>query len=401
MQRLACLGVIVLAACAPIAGSPSPATSSPQASAPANIADRLLAVIEGPPCVSAACQLTVAIAGLDGQIRAKAVFQQAPHPSIGCEGSYIVAPVQVAAGSVYFLDATGLVRRLSPSGVVQDVARFPILTSQQPTWFAVSPDGTQLMASIVAYPPLESPQPSPQGCPQHAPGDVVQQLYIAAAGGATTALASSSPQPVGKYGPQHTMAMVGWDHTGPVATTDTYMAYIGYVDGTVWLGPAAHLDSQGHPGPPIGGPDCNPGFGELPDGTLICFDPQKPTVRDTAGNILWSLTPIDPANNQSYGTMALSPDAQHVAFSMLNNMQFVDGSSVIVSRDGVRTQLGLGFEPQGWLDAQTVIGQHGSMQATCSGCTPQFVPSGLAVVHVQTPTKIEDLGFQGFFQGAL
>jgi hypothetical protein len=351
--------------------------------------------------VSAACRLTVAIVGQDGRVRATAAFDESPHPSIGCEGTFVVAPVQVAAGSVYFLDATGLVRRLRPSGEVQDIARFPILTSQQLTWFAVSPDGTQLMASIVAYPPLASPQPSPQGCPQHAPGDVVQQLYMAVAGGATTALAASSPQPVGKYGPQHLVAVVGWDHTGPVATTDTYMAYIGFIDGTVWLGPAAHLDGKGQPGPPIGGSDCNAAFGELPDGTLICFDPQQPTVRDTAGSVLWSLPSIDPANSQSYGTMSLSPDGKHIALSLLDNMQFVADSSVIVSRDGVRTKLSSGFEPQGWLDGQTLIGQHGSMQAMCSGCTPQFVPSSLAVVHAQSPTKIEDLGFQGFFQAAL
>jgi len=57
---------------------------------------------------------------------------------------------QVAAGSVFYLDSGSAVHRLSASGDNQVVAKFPILTTQQLTWFAVSPDGTKVIASVVA-----------------------------------------------------------------------------------------------------------------------------------------------------------------------------------------------------------------------------------------------------------
>jgi hypothetical protein len=322
---------------------------------------------------------------------------------VGCEGGFLIASAHVAAGSVYYLDDSGAVHRLRPSGDTQVVARFPILTSQQVTWFAVSPDGSKIMASMVAFPPLVSPTISPsQGCPEHVPGDVRQRLAVATVGGGTTTLLDQSLASTQKGPPPHLVAVVGWDRLGPVATTDTHMAYIGYIEGTVWLGQAAaHLDGNGRPGPQLGGSDCIPYFGDLPDGRLVCYDPKRPTVRDATGNIMWRLKPLDPTDNFTYGDIALSPDASHVAFSLDSNCCYTFDSSVIRSRDGVRIGLGSSFQPQGWLDNTTVIGVKGAVRSTCSGCPPDFVPANMAVIHLATPNSLVDLGFQGTFLGVV
>jgi len=55
----------------------------------------------------------------------------------------------------------------------------------------------------------------------------------------------------------------------------------------------------------------------------------------------------------------------------------------------------------GWLDDQTVIGARGSVQVTCSGCQPDFVPTTLGIINLARPTEVRDLGISGTFLGAL
>lgn len=373
------------------------ASSTPGTSSSAR--ELLFAAGLGEPC-GLNCATTVGIVGLDGRVRVQAQFVPPPAPAIGCEGGFVTNPVQVAAGSVYYLDSTSALHRLRPSGDNHVVARFPILTSQQGTWFAVSPDGTKVIASVAAWPPLVSSTTDPsQGCPQHVPGDVREELVLATVGGSTTTIWAKTFSGGLKGPPANFLAVAGWDASGPVATTDTHMAYIGYVEGTVWLGPAARLDTHGQVGGTIGGPDCDPSFGDLPDGRLVCYDPKHPTVRDANGRILWSLKTLDPNDTFTYGDIALSPDASRVAFNLNSNCCFVFDSSVIRSRDGVRIGLGTTFQPQGWLDSATVIGQKGIVRATCSGCPASFVPDDLALIRVTNPTKVIDLGFKGSFLG--
>jgi len=277
------LACVCLVACGQATSSPIASSSRATASAPSSSSrsphEVLFAAHLAAPC-SVSCTVTVAIVGLDGRIHAMATFTPPSRPSIGCEGGFVAAMAQVAAGSVFYLDSGSAVHRLSASGDNRVVAKFPILTTQQLTWFAVSPDGTKVIASVVAWPPLVSPPIDPtQGCPQHVPGDVREELDLAKVGGSTTTLWTKTLSGAVKGPPAGLLAVAGWDDLGPVATTNTYMAYIGYVDGTVWLGPAAHLDAQGQAGSAIGGPDCNPAFGDLPDGRLVCYDPKHPTVK--------------------------------------------------------------------------------------------------------------------------
>jgi hypothetical protein len=397
MRRLAAFLLLALTGCAQAHPSPTSATKSAVASttptSPTGSADRLFVIAQGnSACYSPSC--TVAIVDTDGHIRAQRTFKLPQQPLVRCEGSWTHSPIQVAGNAAYYLDDGGTVRRLSASGAVVEVAHFPIRTSQQVIWFAVSPDGSKLMAAIMVYTPLSPSWNPEQGCPIHEPGRTYEELDIATAGGSTTTTLSDQTSP-----PQVT-SVVGWDKMGPVAVPDSHMAYIGFIEGTVWGGPAVHLDLHGQPvGGTIGGADCSALFGETIDGNVVCHDRKQPTVRDSAGKTLWSLKALDPADDFSYGVIALSPDASRVAFNL--SRQYAFDSSVIRSRDGVRIGLGSSFEPQGWLDNQTVIGARGSVQVTCSGCPPDFVPTTLGIINLARPTEVRDLGIGGTFLGVL
>jgi len=318
-----------------------------------------------------------------------------PQPLVGCEGGWISSSVQVAGNAAYYMDDSGTVRRLSASGAVTDVAHFPVRTNQQVVWFAVSPDGRKLMAAIMVYTPLSPSWNPQQGCPVHESGRTYEEIDLATVGGSTTTLSDQTD-------PKTVMSVVGWDQTGPVAVPDSHMAYIGFIDGTVWGGPAVHLDLHGQPtGGSIGGADCSPLFGETSRGNLVCHDLKRPTVRDSAGNVLWALKALDPTDDFSYGLIALSPDASHVAFSLNSNCCYTFDSSVIRSRDGVRIGLGSTFQPQGWVDNQTVIGARGSVKVTCSGCPPDFVATTLGIIELAHPTEVRDLGVSGNVLGVL
>lgn len=372
-------------------GGTSP--SSLPSSSPTTTPSTLFVIAEGNHgCVGSTCSVAIVDAG--GRVRARRSFTPPAPALVGCEGSWVTAPIQVAGGAAYYLDSTGVVRRLTASGAVTEVAHFPIRTSQQVMWFAVSPDGTKLMAAIMVYTPLSPSWNPQQGCPEHQPGRVHEELDVATAGGSTTTLTDQTDPP-------HILSVVGWDRSGAVAVSDTHLAYIGYIDGTKWPGPAAHLDARGQPGAPIGGAGCQPLFGETADGHLVCHDPKQPTVRDTAGHVLWTLKALDPKDDFSYGAIALSPDASRVAFSLNSQCCYVFDSSVIRSRDGVRIGLGSSFQPQGWLDNQTAIGVRGAIKPSCSGCPPNFEPTTLGIVRLATPSRVEDLGISGTFLGVL
>jgi hypothetical protein len=405
MKRVLATAVVLLAGCGQGAGPashPNPAATqasssvTPTASSSAGSANVLLAVAEGNQgCFGLSCASQVAIVGVDGRLYARATFTPPKPAVVGCEGSYVTNPIQVAAGAVYYLDNTGLVRRLSPSGIITEVAHFPIHTSQQLMWLAVSPDGSKLMAAIMVYPPLSPSWDPSKTCPVHDPGRTHEELDIAMLGRPTSTLSDKTDPP----GP---MSLGDWDAAGPVAIPDTRIAYVGYIDGTKWSGPATHLDAQGKPsGLPIGGADCQPLFGETSDGHLVCYDRKQPTVRDSPGHILWKLKALDPNDEFTYGAVALSPDSSHVAFRLNSQCCFTFDSSVVRSRDGIRIGLGSSFDPQGWLDNQTVIGARGSVQPTCSGCPPDFKPTSLGILTLANPTKVRDLGISGKFLGVI
>src|SRR5690348_5498208 len=152
MKRLVALACLSLAACgqatsSSVASSSRAMASPPPPSVSSSSHEVLFAASVGGPCGNT-CTSTVAVVGLDGRIHAQANFTPPSGPAIGCEGSFVTAPAQVAANSVFYLDSSNAVHRLGASGDNQLVAKLPILTSQQFTRFAVSPDGKKVIASV-------------------------------------------------------------------------------------------------------------------------------------------------------------------------------------------------------------------------------------------------------------
>jgi hypothetical protein len=396
VKRLAAILLLFLAACgqAQPTATRTPAVTPSTSTTGSRTATPIFAIAQGnPACYSPSC--TVAIVDINGHIRAQRTFKRPPQPLVGCEGGWMYSSIQVAGNAAYYVDDSGTVRRLSASGALADVAHFPIRTSQQVVWFAVNPDGSKLMASIMVYPPLSPSWNPQQGCPVHEPGRTYEEVDLATLGGTASTVSDQTD-------PKTVMSIVGWDRAGPVAVPDTHMAYIGFIEGTVWGGPAVHLNERGQPvGGAIGGTNCSPLFGEGKDGSVVCHDPKRPTVRDAAGKVLWSLKTLDPTDDFSYGLIALSPDASHVAFSLNSRCCYSFDSSVIRSRDGVRIGLGASFQPQAWLDNQTIIGARGSVKPTCSGCPPDFVPTTLGIIDLAHPDVVRDLGVSGTVLGVL
>src|SRR2546421_9606095 len=119
MKRLAALACIGLTACGQAARSATP-TPTPS---PSRSAHELLFAAEKGQFCGTNCASSVVIAGTDGRIHAQASLTPPAGPSIGCEGSFVAATVQVAAGSVYYLDSGNAVHRLSVSGDNRIVAK--------------------------------------------------------------------------------------------------------------------------------------------------------------------------------------------------------------------------------------------------------------------------------------
>jgi hypothetical protein len=180
--------------------------------------------------------------------------------------------------------------------------------------------------------------------------------------------------------------MVAWDPTGPVATVDTLLGGQDYTGYERWFGHASHVDASGHAGAFLGGADCQ-AVGESSDGNVIvCSDRVTVTVRKIGGDVVWSLPSDFPRTG--YGSLAISPDGARLAYADIGyNMH-----AAVSSRDGSTMPLPPGFLPEGWLDATTVIGVQ----------SRNLVDLGnMALVRLSEPSKLEDLGFKGYFIGVV
>ncbi|HEX6488931.1 MAG TPA: hypothetical protein VF137_08705 [Candidatus Dormibacteraeota bacterium] len=304
---------------------------------------------------------TVAIAGFDGFARARATFKPRAVPTIpgAAAGTkpLLPPPAIVAAGSVFYADGDGAVRQLKPDGAVSDVTSFN-LTPQQELWFAVSPDGKNLMASVLTVP---------------GPGASWSvSLEMATPGGQPKTLSTVD---LGAALPKPTL-VAGWDLGGPLATLSTDLVPT-TTDGGGWQyhgGSLVHLDAQGQPGQPVGGADCKP-WASAPDGSVLCTG-SPPTVRDPIGNVLWTV----PSGGFSPQGRALAPDAGHVSTD-----------SVIVAADGWAERIANGLTAEGWVDSVHLVGQ---VQDPAGKGDIDYVTSGDAL-------RGHNLGFPAVLVGAL
>lgn len=379
MTHLVAAVLILIAACSPSQNSQRPTSSASHAPS-----GSLLVVAQA----DANRHATVSIVTGVGAAVASATFDLAPLPIIANAADLVQSPVRLAGGAVFFADAHGVVRRLDRDGRVTTVATFPLNSSQQELSFAVSPDGRQLMASILSTPPLVDPPVDPLRGRLFVPGGTwTLELFTAAAGAAPT---STLRRDLGTQYPTPTI-VVGWDRAGPVATVNTNLASQDAPPSERFTGDALiHLSPDGGHLDRIGGAACRP-LDELPDGTALCLvGYHLLEVRTATGDLLWQQD-----LGESYPQSPwLSPDGMRIA-----------SADTIFTRAGrpasaARTTAPAGspnaFWAQGWLDAATVVA--GSMGFSQN----RLGPGGpLQLVDAANPSRIRPLGVSGLFEGVL
>ena len=94
------------------------------------------------------------------------------------------------------------------------------------------------------------------------------------------------------------------------------------------------------------------------------------------------------SGDQQYLDLSLSPDGNRVAYLV----SLVSGNqSFVIDGSGKTVKLPPNFRPQGWLNATTLIGVVQTLQTE----------GDMALVRLDHPTRMEDLGFHGFFAGVV
>jgi hypothetical protein len=386
VRRWPVIAALLLAGCsnAPAAAHPSPSSPpdragpSPAASAGAS-GERLFAVLEPGGDFAQMRNDVVAIVRVNGTARARAAFKRRQLPRMRAALPVPQPEARVAAGKVYFADGTGVIRALSVDGTVTDVTRFPLTDPQQTLSFAVSPDGSKLMGAVLQFPPFSSSL-SPTPDPNLPAGNFTLELFSATPGAqAGSVLKKSWSQSTDV--PRDVLALVGWSASAPLATIDTDLAIQQRTEGRQMFGHVAEIDKVGGAGLVVGGSGCRP-WTVLPDETALCDDGsyQNVSVRSRGGAVVFQLP--DPVNDQ-YLNLALSPDASRVAYETLS------GRSFVLQRDRNPVLLASGFQPQGWLDSSTLIGLTGQGSGA------------MALIRLNSPSRAIDLGFKGFFVGAV
>jgi hypothetical protein len=322
----------------------------------------------------------LAIVDLHGEVQASSpiTLPSLPHDWTNAANlAQFKPPVALAAGAAYWADATGVIRKLSRDGKVTIVTRFPI-GDQQQLAFAVSPDGKQLMASVLTVPPYKQ---SPSYPWERDPGAKwTMQTF--------SANTNSAPREVARVDytdwPRPT-EVVGWDRDGPLATLNTNLAAQNPPLSARYTGaPLIHLASDGSHLGAVAGADCFP-LDSLPDGTTLCATQNAfsapYTVRSGDGQTVWRLNVA--ANTYPYHPV-LAPDGKRVAD--MGQVLARDGS--VESLPGWQQNT---WQQVGWVDGQTVV------LGAANGAS---VHMSLVAVDDEN-AKPADLGFSGYFAGVL
>jgi hypothetical protein len=347
---------------------PSPSPSPAASSKPPAL---LFAALEAKGTVAFQWN-TVAIAGLDGYARAKTTFNPMPLPYVGCAGAVIPISAEVAAGKVYFSDAQGVVRSLSTTGQLKQVATFALTSTQQMLSFAVSPDGSRLMGAVFTLPPKPASGDPCSGSPAFAPGNFTLDVYSAQAGGSSGLLYHRVLATSGTQTLPNTMAFIGWDQVGPVGTSPTVWAtqgggphhYSGVpvrIDSTTGKVLSQVASAQS---------DCQV-WDMASSGDFLCAASGGPSVRRPDGTQIWAVS----QSKADFYLAYLSPDEQRIAG--------FGTSSAVVARDGSVITLSGSFGPSGWLDSATMIGGGYNVN--------------LNYVSLGSPGTVVDIGFKGMF----
>jgi len=348
-----------------------PTTSASTGATPSTPSVALFAVVE--PGANASQPGTVAIVGLDGYAKAKATFQPRVGPVVPDAYTPLQGVAQVVGTGVYYIDGAGTVRMLRVGSQPQVVARFPLQPTQEDIWFAVSPDGSHVVAGILTLPALGPNVPGTSWPTLVGPWKF--DLEMAAAGGQTNTLVHSESA----YDPDDLthgwkpVFPIGWTSSGPVVMEPARVT-----SQNAWWGGALYvIDDTGKKIKQLGGNDCN-SASIASTGLIPCSvgTSNTVTVRDFGGAAVWATqVQVFAAWN-----VHLSPDAQ----AILSDRQVETKARGMV-------QMPSDFGTQGWLDAQTMFGR--VQYLTNQG--------NLSWVGLGDPATVHDLGFQGDFVAAI
>jgi len=348
-----------------------PTTSASTGATPSTSSVALFAVVE--TGANASQPGTVGIVGLDGYAKAKATFQPRVGPVVPDAYTPLQGVAQVVGTGVYYIDGAGTVRVLRVGSQPQVVARFPLQPAQEDVWFAVSPDGSRVVAGILTLPAL-GPNVPGTGWPTLV-GPWKFDLEMAVAGGQTTTLvhSESAYEPDDQNHGWKPMFPIGWTLSGPVV-----MEPAGVTSQNAWWGGALYvIDDTGKKIKQLGGNDCN-SASIAAAGLIPCSvgTSNTVTVRDFGGAVVWA---TDVSGSTAWD-VHVSPDAQ----AILNDRQ-------VETKVGGMVHMASDFGTQGWLDPQTVLGR---VQYTTT-------QGNLSWVGMGDPGTVHDLGFQGDFVAAI
>jgi len=350
--------------------SSSPTSPAPASPPPVPTGELLYAVLEPWPTAGPSTFNKVAIAGLDGIARAKTTFTPLTPPFVGCAGPTPPPPAYAVGGKVYFADGAGTVRSLDRSGAISVLASFPI-GAQQELSFAVSPDATRLLATVLTLPPKPAGDPC-SGPTAFGAGSFVVDTYSVSFGSTPKLLDhQSTPYVAGQPLPP-VLQFMGWDAVGPTALYPTGLGTQGGGP-THWFGHPVRTDTAGRPLGDLGGAGCNATDDGL-DGTVACAGPNGTDVKRPDGSVAWHS-----ANSLLAGR--LSPDGRKV-------VGFGDQGQVVVGADGSTMDLFGEFFVTGWLDPSTLIGNFNGGEV------------GIQQIAPTTP-KPGDQGYAGVFVGVV
>jgi hypothetical protein len=324
---------------------------------------------------------TVAIAGLDGRILASAKFKSRTVPVVPDGHVVIQSVAQVQGSNVYYIDGAETVRLLRMGTEPRIVASFTQQAVQVDTWFAVSPDGTHVLAGILTLPPVATIVPGTSWTTWDAQWDFKLMSVVAgskpqdvgdASGGPPSEVSFETTHQLGNWWPTFP---VGWTSAGPIAMYPVSLATKG-----AWPGgqlQVVHLDPGGLEEDQLGGDDCF-AAGITSPGLIPCISSKGTvTVRNANGTPVWPAH-IDSSNAQS---MHLSPNGQAIA----------DRTKVEMSSGAIVPMPG-NFHIQGWLDDNTLVGR-----LTIDGAND----GNLAWISLSNPAVVHDLGFEGDFVAPL
>jgi hypothetical protein len=358
-----------------LAVSCAPAQAQPASSQPL-----LFAALKAEGAANILQWNTVVLAGLDGNAKAKTTFTPMPMPFVGCGVAPVLpASAVVVAAKVYFADGNGVVRSLSPSGQVTQVATFALTSSQQMLSFAIRPDGTHLLATVFTIPPRSAfGDCHNPGAPMVAGSEFGLDVFSARAGGASQLLYHETMVPTATSQVPDVMAFTGWGNLGPFGTYPTGWGTEGGVIER-YHGTPVRIDANtGKVLGQIADPKSCAVSDIVPSGDFVCtqLGGGDVSVRRPDGSEIWRF----PSQSSSVYTFGfLAPDEHRVVAT--------NGVSEVLGRDGTRVKLPDRFFHDGWLDSSTVVGGG--------------VDVNLTYVTLHGPSTVVDLGFKGLFVGTV